>query len=234
MCIDVNASLGDLAIEDPRRTKVFADFGLDYCCHGHVSLAQAVTESELDIETVRAALTIPGPAPSDEARDRAQSALAHDIVDTHHAYMWEEMPRLRELVDKVAQVHGASHPELAEVQTTYTAAIAALDPHMTMEERVVFPAISRIKKAGVAAPPGSFSEPIQQLRDEHEVVGELFAQLRSLTGGYVVPEDACTSYRLMLEGLAHMERDLHEHIHKENNILFPRVLEFERQGSDAS
>lgn len=229
MSIDVNASLGDLAIEDPRRTKVFADFGLDYCCHGHVSLAQAVTESELDIETVRAALTIPGPAPSDEARDRAQSALAHDIVDTHHAYMWEEMPRLKELVDKVARVHGATHPELTEVQATYTAAITALDPHMTMEERVVFPAISRMEKTQAPVAAGPFAAPIQQLRDEHEVVGQLFAQMRTLTNGYEVPADACTSYRLMLDGLAHMERDLHEHIHKENNILFPRVLELEKE-----
>lgn len=229
MSVDVNASLGDLAIADPRRTRVFADLGLDYCCNGHVSLAQAVSEANLNLEKVRADLDIPGVAPTESAADRAQSALAHDIVDTHHAYMWEEMPRLQELVDLVAKVHGDAHPELAEVKTTYTEAVAALDPHMTMEERVVFPAISRMEKTQAPAAAGSFAEPIQQLRDEHEVVGQLFAKLRELTGGYAVPADACTSYTLMLTGLEHMERDLHEHIHKENNILFPRVLELEQQ-----
>src|SRR5690625_7237380 len=116
MSVDVNASLGDLAIEDPRRTKVFADFGLDYCCHGHVSLAQAVTESELDIETVRAALTIPGPAPSGEARDRARSGLAHAIVAPHHASMWGAVPRPEERVATGARGHAATHADLTEVQ----------------------------------------------------------------------------------------------------------------------
>src|SRR5690625_1678993 len=106
MSIDVNASLGDLVIEDPRRTKVFANFGLDDCSHAHVSLAGAGAQGDLDVVTVRAAITLPRPAPSDDARDRGQSAPAHDIVRTHNAYMWEEMPRLNELVDKVAQVHG--------------------------------------------------------------------------------------------------------------------------------
>lgn len=229
MSVDAQTSLGDLAIEDPRRTSVFADFGLDYCCNGHVSLHEAVTQKGLDLEMVAAALNIAGPAPVAQHHDRPHSALAHDIVDTHHAYMWQEMPRLQELVHKVAQVHGASHPELAQVRETYDAAIEALEPHMTTEERVVFPAISRMEKTQAPAGSKSFAPQIQQLRDEHEVVGELFAKLSELTSGYVVPEDACTSYTLMLSGLQHMERDLHEHIHKENNVLFPRVLELEER-----
>ncbi len=230
MTVDVNMPLGDLVTADPRRSRILEGFGLDYCCNGHHSLADATSVAGLDLTEVAAALNLPGAAPVEEiAQERANSALAHDIVDSHHAYMWDEMPRLQALVDKVHGVHSEQHPELAEVQATYSQAIAALDPHMTEEERVVFPAISRMEKTHAPIPSGSLAEPIQQLRDEHEVVGTLFKRIRTLTDGYAIPDGACNSYRAMLNGLEEMEIDLHEHIHKENNVLFPRVLELEAE-----
>lgn len=233
MTVDVNMPLGDLVTADPRRSRILEGFGLDYCCNGHRSLSEASGAAGLDLAEVAAALDLPGTPPVDPAgQERANSALAHDIVDSHHAYMWEEMPRLQALVDKVHGVHGGHHPELAEVKATYTQAIAALDPHMTQEERVVFPAISRMEKSRAPLTTGSLAEPIQQLRDEHEVVGNLFKRIRTLTYGYAVPEGACNSYLAMLRGLEEMELDLHEHIHKENNVLFPRVLQLEAEFSD--
>lgn len=227
MAIDVTASLSELVIADPRRAKVLESFELDYCCNGEVALADAVKAADLDLSVVQNALNLPAPAdgaaaptvPGDNA------ALAHDIVDTHHAFMWEEMPRLAALVDKVATVHGARHTELAALQETYHAAVTELEPHMTREERQIFPAISRFEKGQPVTT--SFVEPIAQLRAEHEVVGDLFKKMRAISGGYEVPEDGCNSYRMMMRALAEMETDLHEHIHKENNILFPRVLELE-------
>lgn len=230
MTVDVNAPLGDLVTADPRRARVLEGLGLDYCCNGHRSLAEAATSAGLDITGVAAALDLPGVAPiEDPGGERANAALAHDIVDVHHAYMWEEMPSLQALVDKVHGVHADQHPELDEVRATYTRAIAALDPHMTVEERLVFPAISRMEKTGAVGPSGSLADPIQQLRDEHEVVGQLFKQIRALTSGYAVPEGACNSYRAMLTRLEEMELDLHEHIHKENNVLFPRALQLQAE-----
>ncbi|RMB62172.1 iron-sulfur cluster repair di-iron protein [Tessaracoccus antarcticus] len=230
MTVDVNVPLGDLVTADPRRSRVLEGFGLDYCCNGHRTLTEATRNAGLDVAEVAAALELPAAAPVEEpGQVRANSALAHDIVDSHHAYMWEEMPRLQALVDKVHGVHGDLHPELAQVKETYAAAVAALDPHMTQEERVVFPAISRMEKSGAPMAAGSLAEPIQQLRDEHQVVGNLFRQIRTMTDGYAVPEGACTSYRMMLSGLEEMELDLHEHIHKENNVLFPRALQMEAQ-----
>ncbi|NLC97716.1 MAG: iron-sulfur cluster repair di-iron protein [Actinomycetales bacterium] len=234
MTIDVNISLGDLVAQDPNRARIFEELEIDYCCNGHRSLSEAVTTAGGDLDSVIASLealaAVPTPAANPTPTENA--ALAHDIVDTHHAYMWEEMPRLQALVDKVHGVHLDRHPELAEVKAAFDTALAELEPHMTKEERIVFPAISRMEKGGAAGVP-SFAEPIAQLRDEHDEVGRLFKELRELTNGYAPPEDACGSYRMMLQGLETMERDLHEHIHKENNILFPRVLELEshvRQG----
>lgn len=232
MGIDMNTTLSDLVTADPRRARVLEKFGLDYCCHGERSLAQTVAEAQLDLGEIASALNIGGTVPAAAGPHPSENAaLAHDIVDTHHAFMWEEMPRLQALVDKVDTVHGARHPELAQVRSLFTAAVAALDPHMSTEERVVFPAITRLEKTQTLGAAGSLAGPIAKLRAEHDVVGEQFKQIRLLTGGYLVPADACNSYRAMLSGLQEMEFDLHEHVHKENNILFPRVVELERRAA---
>lgn len=226
MSIDATTTLGDLVTADPRRTRVLERFGLDYCCNGHRTLTEASAAAGLDLAEVADALDIADPAPAQQWQHLENADLAHDIVDTHHAYLWEEMPRLQALVDKVATVHGSRHRELAGVQAAYTTVIAHLDPHMTKEERRVFPAISKLEKAQGPVPlPFSLPDTIEELRSEHDAVGQLFTQIRELTDGYAVPEDACNSYRAMLTGLQEMEHDLHVHIHKENNILFPAVVE---------
>lgn len=230
MTVDISATLGDLVTEDPRRSRILEKFGIDYCCNGHRSLADATRDAELDLTEITKALDLPDPAPSSQGQGTLDNAvLAHDIVDTHHAYMWEEMPRLQALVDKVDNVHGDRHPELARLREAFTDAVTALDPHMTTEERVLFPAISRMEKTNEPAASGPFAGTIEELRAEHDAVGDLFKEIHSLTDGYAVPDDACNSYRAMLNGLEEMELDLHEHIHKENNILFPRVLALEAE-----
>jgi regulator of cell morphogenesis and NO signaling len=233
MSVDIETNLSDLVTADSRRARVLEKFGLDYCCHGQRPLGEAAADAGVDIAEVTAALDIAGATPATTTNastaSTANAALAHDIVDMHHAYMWAEMPRLRALVAKVHSVHGARHPELADVHAAFEQALSQLEPHMTSEERVVFPAISRLEKSGAPGVPGLLAEPIAQLRAEHDVVGELFKQIRALTGGYAVPGDACNAYRAMLGGLEEMELDLHEHIHKENNVLFPRAVEMERR-----
>ncbi len=231
MAVDITTTLGDLVTADPRRSRVLERLGIDYCCNGQRSLADAAGDAGLDATQIAQALDLADPPPPQQWQQLENAALAHDIVDTHHAYLWEEMPRLQALVDKVHGVHGDRHPELAGVRAAYTEAVADLEPHLTREERVLFPAISRLEKA--QAPVdfafGSLANPISEMLVEHDAVGDLFKRIRELTGGYAAPEDACGSYRAMLAGLEQMELDLHEHIHKENNILFPRVLEMERR-----
>ncbi len=228
MTIETSTTLADLVIEDGRRARVLERFDLDYCCHGQRSWSDAARGAGLDLEEVRQALDLPPASAAEVAGPQQHAALAHDIVDTHHAYMWEEMPRLQALVEKVHRVHGEGHPELAKVNALFVQALSELDPHMAKEERSVFPAISRMEKTGEPGAPGALAEQIDQLVQEHTVVGDLFKEINSVTEGYAAPEDACGSYRAMLDGLRAMELDLHEHIHKENYVLFPGALELER------
>ena len=226
--LTATATLGDLVVADARRAAVFDRAGIDYCCHGHRTVAEAACDAELDLEALLRSLDLPADpaqhagAGSADLAPRELASVAHDIVDTHHAYLWEEMPRLQALVDKVHRVHGDRHPELAEVRATFTAIVTELDPHMAAEERRVFPLIRRLE-SGTAVPTQELREGLAALRVEHDHVGGLLRHLRSLTRGYAVPADGCGSYRAMLTGLEAMEKDTHAHIHKENNILFVQV-----------
>ena len=228
MTIDASAKLADLVIEDGRRARILEGLGLDYCCDGQRSLTESATTAGLDLDDVCRSLDLPQDTIRETSTSQERADLAHDIVDTHHAYMWDEMPRLRALVEKVHRVHGDHHPELARVDELFVEAITALDPHMTTEERQIFPAISRLEKTGSVGRSGALGPQIESLVREHTVVGDLFKEINSVTGGYAMPADGCGSYRAMLDGLREMELDLHEHIHKENNILFPSALQLER------
>lgn len=234
MAVDVAATLGQLVVDDQRRARVMETLGLDYCCNGQRPLSAAIADAGLDPDVVVRELDLPDAGAQQAKRPSENAELAHDIVDTHHAYMWAEMPRLQALVDKVHGVHGPAHPELAEIRAAFHEAVAELDPHMTTEERIVFPAISKMEKTRAAS--GVVAPRVEQLRAEHDVVGALFKQIRKLTEGFSVPGDACASYRAMLTGLEEMELDLHEHIHLENNVLFPRAVALEERltaGQDA-
>lgn len=221
MPVDTAATLGDLVTEDSRRSRVLEKFGLDYCCDGHQTLAAASSKAGLDMTEIAAALDLADEAPAAPAKAGNNAELAHDIIDTHHSYMWEEMPRLAALVDKVHRVHRERHPELAAVHEAFDKAVAALEPHMTSEERSVFPTISKLEKGQRPSGADTLDATLDQLVAEHVFVGDKFKEINRITDGYAMPADGCNSYRMMLEGLQEMEHDLHEHIHKENNILFP-------------
>ncbi len=229
MSLTADLTLGQLVTADPRRARVLEGFGLDYCCGGARTLADASAAADVDPDQVLAALDLPDQPPTQPWLELGPADLARQIVATHHAYLGEEMPRLTALVEKVHGVHGGRHPELATLRDLYAEAVADLGPHLTKEERILFPAIEQLEALGRQAqfPFGTLANPIRMMLAEHDTVGELIARIRATTGDYAMPADGCASYQAMLTGLADLERDLHDHIHKENNVLFPRVLELE-------
>ena len=159
--------------------------------------------------------------------------LIQHIVSTHHNYVKSEVPRLESLIAKVCGVHGKNHPELLKVQSVFRALGAELSTHMMKEENILFPYIARMEESlrsgrGSIRPPfGSVENPIHMMVMEHDSAGDALRELRNLTNDYAPPADACISYQTLYRALGEFEADLHQHIHLENNILFPRAVEME-------
>ena len=218
--------LGDIVTADPSTTRVLSRFGIDFCCHGQRPLREACEKDGIDVDELMAALADKGGAGkrADWADLDDVSLIAH-IVSTHHRYLWDEFPRLAELVDKVAHVHGPNHPELAQVRDLFHQLRAGMEPHLRTEETMLFPEISIHSGRPERPLSEEVREELEENQEEHDRSGHLLAELRQLTNGYVIPPDACASYTAMLSGLEELEDDIHIHVHKENNVLFPRVLE---------
>lgn len=231
--IDQQTKLADIINVTPGSARVLEGFELDYCCHGQRPLVEACDEAGIDATTVLDALSALGESDGDSPDWLAMGAgeLAEHVESKHHTYLHAEMPRIEALAAKVASVHGERHPELIEVRDVYGELQADLIPHLMKEEQVLFPMIRELDEAD--GPQdfhcGSLQNPISVMLSEHDIAGELLARLRKLTSGYETPADGCASYKALYDGLAEIEADTHLHIHKENNVLFPMVLQMEKE-----
>jgi regulator of cell morphogenesis and NO signaling len=233
IAITPELTVGRIVAEFPQLSRIFEELQIDYCCGGKRRLESVCRERQIPVEQVVARLTLAQQAPapsSDQNWTRAPLAeLCEHIQQTHHGFLREELPRLEAIIAKVVRAHGVYHPELGEVQATFAELRAELEPHMMREECVLFPAIRYLEANGrpMQFPFGSLNNPIRAMVEEHDHAGDALARLRLLTGDYAIPPGACNTYRVMLEGLAALERDMHQHVHKENNILFPRAIDLE-------
>ena len=217
----LDRSLGDLVAEDGSRARVLERLGLDYCCHGDRTLGAACADAGLDAAAVADELARTARGEVDGIASAGPLGLVEHIVVRHHRYLDDELPALEALAAKVRDVHGARHPELAQVAAITAALRADLEPHLREEERVVFPAIARLV---LGSTDDGVREGIRGLAAEHEVAGALLADLRRAAADYVAPDDGCASYRSLYERLEQLERDTFRHIHLENNVLFPAVM----------
>lgn len=232
--ITMESSLGTLVNERASRARIFEQFGLDYCCRGRMSLKEACKEKGIDPAEVLTALK--SNASGDNETDNKDwfnvplAELADHIEATHHVYLRRELPPLAELVAKVSAAHSARHPELSNVMQTLEDLQAELSQHMIKEEEILFPLIRRMESHGaIPAHCGSVANPIRVMETEHDNAGNALSNIREITNNFAAPDDACASYRAMLTSLADLECDLHQHIHKENNILFPRAIACEEE-----
>jgi regulator of cell morphogenesis and NO signaling len=215
--------IGDIVTADPSRARILERFGIDYCCGGREPLSEVCAWAGVDLDELLTALNAqPGP-PADWA-GFDDAALVEHIVDTHHRFLWDEFPRLSATVDKVARVHGGNHEELTRVQSVFEQLRAGVEPHLRNEETALFPAIVALERATQPVVSEELRAALHDNIVEHDDAGALLAELHELTDGYRVPDDACATYTAMLAGLAEIESDLHMHVHKENNVLYPRVL----------
>ena len=230
-----NSTLADIVTARPSLARTLEARGLDYCCGGSTTLEDACAANQLDAGAVLADLTADGAA-DETAPDWATMSvveLVDHIESTHHTYLSAEMPRLTALAEKVLSVHGERHPELTEIAACYATIRADLEPHLANEEQVLFPMIRELASADAesASDSGPLQHQISVMLAEHDAVGELLAKLRNLTNDYQQPADACASYDALFAGLAEFEADTHLHVHKENNVLIPAVVDLEQRPS---
>lgn len=239
MSVVIEKTVRELALEKPNATRVFEKLGIDYCCGGNKSLEEACRAVHLPVEEVLLALEAEA-AQTPAAAPNSQSALLADLMDhivsTHHKFTREELARLAPLFEKVCSVHGKNHPELLEIRAIFRGLAQELTMHLMKEEMVLFPYVRRMEEALLAketvlpAPFGTVQNPVRMMEQEHDSAGEALRGMRRATDGYKAPADACVSYQTLYNALESLEADLHQHIHLENNVLFPRALEMERKG----
>ena len=227
----------EYALEIPAATRIFEKLGIDYCCGGGQSLADACAKVGVAVYEVLGSLETN--ARSDETFDNeewhttSQTELITYIVEKHHAFTREELERLEALLAKVCGVHGQNHPELFQIQDQFEKLRGELEPHMLKEESVLFPYIIRMEDAAtrnqpLPAPPfGTVRNPVRVMMAEHDAAGYILGRMREASSDYTVPADGCISYKTLYSALTALEVDLHQHIHLENNILFPRAVEQE-------
>jgi regulator of cell morphogenesis and NO signaling len=233
-------TVGEIVATIPHATRVFQRLGIDYCCGGGQSLANACKEKGMDLNDVLGAINAADAKETSNTNYYGlnQLELTEHIINTHHAFTRNEIERLSVLIQKVVSVHGARHPELLEVQKTFCDLADDLLPHMMKEENVLFPYVVKIETAiaaGSTCPQPAFmtvQNPIRMMQFEHDLAGQLLRELRRITSNYTAPADSCVSYKALYGGLREFEEDLHLHIHLENNILFPRAIDMETQARE--
>jgi len=235
--INSEMTVRDVALQVPQSTRLFESLKIDYCCGGNQPLGQACASAGVDVDDVMEMLA---GVESNEAgvldfQNASLPELITHILDTHHVFTKAEMDRLESLTDKVLNAHGGNHPELIHLDELLTRLCDDLKPHMFKEEQILFPYMMALVQAADQnrpvpfAPFGTVNNPIRMMMREHDTAGEILREMRLLTSDYKVPADACISYQTLYQALENFEKDLHQHIHLENNILFPKALDLERK-----
>ena len=237
MTIAATKTVGEIAAETPSCTREFEKLGIDYCCGGNRSLSEACAQVNASMDEVLARLERCAETATSEGDQNWQTLLLADLIahinDTHHMFVRSECPRIEALAAKVVGVHGNNHPELLTVQELFATLSDELAVHLMKEEQILFPHILRMEESlleGEPAPPAMFGtvmNPIRMMMQEHDGAGDALRALRKATSDYRAPDDACISYRTLYDALQEFEKDLHQHIHLENNVLFPRASAME-------
>ena len=233
-----NQIIGELVAKDYRTASVFKKYSIDFCCQGNRTIEEACEKKNIDTKKVLEDLVAMMESKSESTTDYQSwplDLLADYIEKKHHRYVQEKTLEIQPYLDKICKVHGERHPELLKIKEDFNASAGELAAHMKKEELILFPFIRKMTQAKMenikvdAAHFGTVINPIQMMMDEHTVEGNRFRKIEELSNNYTPPQDACNTYRVSFSLLKEFEQDLHLHIHLENNILFPKAIEIEKE-----
>ncbi|MCU0525811.1 MAG: iron-sulfur cluster repair di-iron protein [Elainella sp. Prado103] len=229
----MNDTVGSIVRDYPALSRLFEQAHVDYCCGGQQTLEAACRQRGIDPQTFLAQLedfAVTAALPEVNLAALSLSELADHIERLHHAYLHRELPRLEKMVTKVAAVHGDKEPRLMQIRDIFLALSQELATHLMKEEQVLFPMIRQLESSSTLPVfyCGNLSNPIGRMEFEHDEAGADLVQLRQLTDDYTPPDWACNTYRALLDAMQAFELDMHQHVHKENNVLFPRAIALEQ------
>lgn len=221
--------IGEIVTRFPKSADIFKEYRIDFCCGGDRALSGVLQEAGLDegsvldrINTLYEELKDVSRSDRDWTQESSSQLIDH-VVNTHHAYLQVELPRISEFVTKILRVHGAHHPELATVHRLFHSLKMELEQHLIKEEEIEFPMIKDYETDPSTEKQEKILKIVRELETEHEGAGDLLKDLRKVTNDFKVPEDACNTYRITYQKLEELENDTFQHVHLENNILFPRL-----------
>ncbi len=238
MQLNDSVTVREIAIEMPGATRVFEKMGIDYCCGGARPITEACQAAGVSVEEVvqsleQVELSMQAPDQATDWRAVSLASLITHIKDRHHHFTREELDGIEPLLAKVCSVYSERRPELLQIQALFGELKLDLLLHMKKEENILFPYITEIehgKNGGEAVPApmfGTVRNPVQVMMAEHDTAGDILRNIRQLSNDFAAPSEACISYRTLYSRLEELEQDLHQHIHLENNVLFPRAIEVE-------
>jgi len=232
-----NKTVAEVVAENIKTAHVFKKYGIDFCCGGNVAVREVCDKKNVNYDSLKGELQH-----VDDIQSRAHDYnrwaldfLVDYIINTHHSYVQESMPIMVQYANKVAKVHGEHAPEVVEINKLVTSVVEELTQHMQKEEMVLFPLVKEMVAAmkngneAVAFHCGSVNNPIRVMEIEHENAGDAFKKIAELSNNYQPPEWACNTFRALYAKLEEFEQDLHQHIHLENNILFPKAAKMEEE-----
>ena len=232
--------IGQYVADDFRTAAIFSKYKIDFCCNGNRTIEEACNKKGIDstmlLDELNQVLGSKG-GESIDYKSWPLDLLAEYIEKKHHRYVEEKIPVLRQFLDKLCRVHGERHPELFKINELFTASASELSSHMKKEELMLFPFVkkmvsAKLENGAVQSPQfGTVKNPIAMMMEEHDTEGERFREIAELTNNYNPPADACNTYKVTFAMLEEFEKDLHLHIHLENNILFPEAVKLEQQFS---
>lgn len=237
MQIQKESTIGDIVAANFSTANIFDFYGIDFCCGGNKTLAEACEEKKLNVDELIEKLTKAtgnGSSKGVNYIDWELDFLIDYIINNHHSYVIRTSPSIHQHALKVSEAHGANHPEVKQIAELFGEVKEELEGHMMKEERMLFPYIKNLVQAKrqnlpFDFPPfGSVENPIRVMEMEHDRAGEILSRIKELSNNYKLPEDACTTYTLLYKELKEYEDDLHTHIHLENNILFPKAIALEK------
>lgn len=234
---DTKKQIGQFVAEDYRTAAIFSKYRIDFCCNGNRSIEEACDKKGIDKNALLEDLNNVLKTKENNTIDYKSwplDLLAEYIEKTHHRYVAEKVPVLLQFLEKLSRVHGDRHPELIKIKDLFSASAGELAAHMKKEELILFPFVKKLVKAklenkAIQSPQfTSVKNPIAMMMHEHETEGARFREIAALSNNYNPPSDACNTYKVTFAMLNEFEKDLHLHIHLENNILFPEAIKLEK------